>query len=234
MLTPAQQSSLDYHLREINLLTNEELIQELTDHYTTGLIDLMAEGKSFEIALTEVQKAFGGIQGLQKLEREYNTVTFRHYDEHWRYALMVNFQKPLLWRRTIPTYMVLILLAIWIGLSDDTVRVGKWNSFWEGGLPGFIIGFLFTALSAFWPYIKSVYRHGWHNAPTEALYLFKRQGLFIFLFCTIALVGYFVLLPLVPFWVQALAITMYAMALGLFMQTSRHMHELLYEYEPSR
>ncbi|WP_080054524.1 hypothetical protein [Spirosoma aerolatum] len=80
MLTPSQQADLDYHLREVNLLTNEELILELTDHYTVALTEYMTQGMTFETALTEVQKAFGGRKGLQKMEQQYNQVTFRRYD----------------------------------------------------------------------------------------------------------------------------------------------------------
>ncbi|WP_461148901.1 hypothetical protein [Spirosoma pulveris] len=66
MLTPAQQSALDCHLRETNLLTNEELILELTDHYTTALLDRMAQGMTFETALTDTQQAFGGAKDCRK------------------------------------------------------------------------------------------------------------------------------------------------------------------------
>lgn len=237
MLTPDQQSTLDYHLRETNLLTNEELILELTDHYTTALETQLAEGIPFEATLTTIQAAFGGRKGLQKMERDYNRVTFRHYDERWRQALLAQFQKPLLWRQTVPAYAILLLVSYILFLPSPKTGATtgpKWESFYDGFLPGIFIGFVWVLISLLWPYLKTTLHRGFHNVPTEVLYLMKRQGLGILVLYGAGIPGYFRLLPLLPAPIQAVLVATYLAGVGLFILTSHFMHELLYEYEPGR
>lgn len=233
MLTSAQQSALDYHLRETNLLTNEELILELTDHYTTALLDRMAQGMTFETALTDTQRAFGGRRGLQQMERQYNRVTFRHYDERWLQAVRTQFQKALLWRQTVPIYGVLLLVSCII-LMPNPVVSPKWDSFIDGILPGFLSGIAITFLGMLGPYLKAIIQKGIHNVPTETLYLVTRRGLSILMIFSTGVAGHFWLLPLLPSPMQAILASLYLASLSLFVLTSYDVEQLLYDYEPSR
>lgn len=231
MLTPAQQSTLDYHLRETNLLTNEELILELTDHYTAALLDRMAQGMTFEIALTDTQEAFGGRKGLQKMERQYNRVTFRHYDERWLQTLRTQFHKPLLWQQTVPVFAVIYVCSLLILIQDPIVSP-KWASFAEGIWQGLLGGILIGSLGLLWPYMKAIFRHGLHNVPVKVLYLVKRQTLLISIQCLLG-IGYFWLMPLLPSPVQAFLVSLFVSGLCLYALTFHNMRELLYEYEES-
>jgi hypothetical protein len=234
MLTPAQQSTLDYHLRKTNLLTNEELILELTDHYTTALLDRMAEGMAFATALTATQQAFGGRNGLQKMERQYNRVTFRHYDEHWRQAVINQFQKPLLWRQTVPVCTGLILLSF-LGYSPDTASgVGLGSDFYTGLGTGTVTGFVVLLMSLMGSYLKTVFNYGIHNVPTEALYLVKRHSVLLLIIYGIGVTGFFGLLPLLQYPIQPVLISVYLVAIGLYVRTGSIMYESLYNVSPNR
>lgn len=233
MLTPAQLATIDYHLRETNLLTNEELILELADHYTTAILERMEQGMTFETALNETQQAFGGRKGLQKMERQYNRVTFRHYDEQWRQALISQFQKPLLWRKTMPSYALLLLLSF-IVLLPDPITTSKWVNFSDGMLTGLSSGVLISTLGMLWPYLKATFQHGFHNVPAETLYLLKRRSILMLTLYSAGIAGYLWLLPLLPSSIQAILVSLYLASLCLFMLTSYYMEELLYEYAPSR
>jgi hypothetical protein len=67
MLTPAQLTAIDQHLRKENWLLNEDLITELTDHYINGISDRLASGMAFDVALQEIHTGFGGRKGLLKM-----------------------------------------------------------------------------------------------------------------------------------------------------------------------
>lgn len=71
MLNSIRQADLARHLRSTNLLTNEELIAELTDHFAMAIDERMARGESFDGALANVQEKFGGWPGLQTIQDEY-------------------------------------------------------------------------------------------------------------------------------------------------------------------
>lgn len=144
MLTSAQRATLDYHLRKTNLLTNEELIIELTDHYTTTLGDYLAQGLPFQAALTTVQGSFGGRKGLQKMERQYNRVTFRRYD-----ALFMKYVRE---QGRWPHLLVPLLfygLTYWATthrprptiFSVDNLTDSLWGGFAIGATVGLILKF---------------------------------------------------------------------------------------------
>ena len=168
MLTPAQQAKLNDCLRETNLLTNEELIQELTDHFTDATNARMAHGVTFETALTDVQRAFGGRKRLQKMERHYNRVTFRRYDTLW----MQYIQKQSRWPHCLlPLFMFGIIY--WTtthtsrpaAFSVDTLVHNPWFGFALGSILGLAIKF-----------VQLVVKGGitGKNFPHKALYLLSR------------------------------------------------------------
>ncbi|MVM38856.1 hypothetical protein GO730_17075 [Spirosoma sp. HMF3257] len=234
MLTSVQLATLDYHLRETNLLTNEELILELTDHYTTALIERMEQGMTFETALADTQQAFGGRKGLQKMERQYNRVTFRHYDERWKQALLTQFEKPLLWRQTIPVATGLLLVSL-IGYSPNPTNGQEVdNDFYNGFANGTLAGFVSLLMSLAWPYIKTVFKYGIHNFPTEALYLITRHSVLLPIVYGIGAMGFFGILSYLPYPIQPVLISLYLMAIGLYMRTGNIMYESLYEVFPNR
>ena len=227
MLTPTQQATLDYHLRETNLLTNEELIMELTDHYTTALTERMRQNMTFETALSNTQIAFGGQKGLQKMERQYNRVTFRHYDERWRQMVADQFRTPLVWRWTLPAYLLILTLS-WFVHKPTSI-----SNFFYGGVTGAIVGSSFIWLNMLWPYLKMVPFRGWHNVPAEVLYLMKRHALFLMPFYVIGGIGQY-MLTLLPYPVSFVLISLYLLVYYLFIRTSRIMYDSLYDVDTVR
>ena len=231
-LTLSQQAALDYHLRETNLLTNEELIMELTDHYTTALTERMDQNMTFETALTGIQMAFGGQKGLQKMERQYNRVTFRHYDERWRQALIIQFHTLALWWYTVPVYVALLFLSWFIYKPNPTTGV-SWNRFSAGALEGFVFGSSFIWLNLLWSYLKTIPFRGWDNVPAEVLYLMKRHALFLIPFYIIGGIGQYIL-TLLPYPVSFVLISLYLLVYYLFIRTARIMYDSLYDVDTAR
>jgi hypothetical protein len=77
MLTSAQLTAIDQHLRKENWLLNEDLIAELTDHYVNGISERLAQDMAFDMALREMHTGFGGRKGLLKMEEDYQVQTHR-------------------------------------------------------------------------------------------------------------------------------------------------------------
>jgi hypothetical protein len=85
MLTTDQLTAIDRHLRKDNWLLNEELIAELTDHYANAVMDAMGQGSSFDQAINDVHKTFGGRKGLLAMEETYQTEKAKQIDVYvWR------------------------------------------------------------------------------------------------------------------------------------------------------
>jgi hypothetical protein len=68
-LSDIQKDKIRYHLTNWNELKDKELIEELFDHYVIDIEKKIEEGKSFDEALKEVYKNFGGIYGVQNMEQ---------------------------------------------------------------------------------------------------------------------------------------------------------------------
>ena len=148
MLTPDQQDALDYYLRRINRLTNERFILEMTDHYIDAISERMAQGMTFETALTDIQKAFGGCKRLQKMEREYNRVTYRQYDALWLEQIRIQSRWP---HVLFPLFVFLVTYWITthtdrpVSFSMDVLTNNPWRGFLIGSILGFIIRFFYLA-----------------------------------------------------------------------------------------
>ncbi|GAB3026769.1 hypothetical protein GCM10027185_28030 [Spirosoma pulveris] len=166
------------------------------------------------------------------MERQYNLVTFRQYDERWRQALRTQFQKPLLWQQTVPVYAVTFFCSLLI-LIQDPVTNPKWTSFAEGIWQGLLGGILIGSLGLLWPYLKAIFQHGLHNVPVQVLYLVKRQTLLASIQGLLG-IGYFWLMPLLPSVVQAFLVSLFVSKLCLYALTAHYMRELLHDYEKSR
>ena len=145
MLTPNQLITIDNHLRRANRLTNEELIQELTDHYTAALSERMAQGMPFDTALADVEQAFGGRQGLQKMERGYNRITFRQYDSLWLQYIRKQGRWP---HCLMPLFVFGVVywtttdMSRPTSFSIDTLIHTPWFGFILGSIAGLIIKFI--------------------------------------------------------------------------------------------
>ncbi len=144
MLTTNQLTAINYHLREENRLTNEDLIAELTDHYTDALNERMVHGLPFESTLTDVQQAFGGVSGLQKMERGYNRITFQKYDSLWMKYIQKQGQWP---HCLVPLFVFGVVYWTTTGMSRQasfsagTLVYTPWFSFISGSIAGLLIKF---------------------------------------------------------------------------------------------
>jgi hypothetical protein len=168
MLTLENQYQIDDLLRQENLLTNEDLIAELTDHCSVSLEDRLAQGMNAETALVAINADFGGRSGLQKLERQYNRVTFRRYDALW-WETMKNL--PFQPKR------LAFLLALWGFTAYSFWPSHQHSEFAEFGFFfGLLLGTLFTLQVPLWDYLKKLVRQGWHNPPTEVQYILRRTS----------------------------------------------------------
>ena len=142
MLTSVQRAALDYHLRQVNRLTNEEFMLEMADHYTDAINERMVKGMPFAMALTDIQRAFGGRKGLQTMERQYNRVTFRRYDALWMEQIREQGRWP---HFLFP--VVVFFVTYWItthtprpvSFSIDVLTNGPWRGFLVGSILGHII-----------------------------------------------------------------------------------------------
>ena len=145
MLTPDQLTAIDDHLRHANRLTNEELLQELTDHYTSALSERVMQGMNVESALTSIQRDFGGKKGLQKMERGYNRITFQQYDSLWLQSIRKQGQWP---HCLMPlfvfgvTYWTTTDMSRPTSFSIDTLIHTPWFGFLLGSIAGLLIKFV--------------------------------------------------------------------------------------------
>ncbi len=145
-------------------LSNEELILELIDHYTIALDDRMEQGIPFETALGDVQNGFGGRKGLQKMERQYNRVTYKQYD-----TLFMNYVRQ---QNRWPYSIVLLLIyAIIFWTTTHTPRPLSLS--FNGLLCGFALGSTGGLLIQFFRLLfqQSI---GNRNISYKAIYLATR------------------------------------------------------------
>ncbi|RYF71530.1 MAG: hypothetical protein EOO39_13805 [Cytophagaceae bacterium] len=94
MLTPAQLSLIDKHLRSDNWLLNNDLIAELTDHYVDAITDKLAQNVPFDTAIQDVHRSFGGRKGLLKMEENYQKTQAHTNSRVYRDAFKKAFQLP--------------------------------------------------------------------------------------------------------------------------------------------
>lgn len=109
MLTTDQLSAIDRHLRKDNWLLNEDLIAELTDHYADAIADQSGCGVSFDTALNDVHKSFGGRKGLLKMEEDFVAQAYRAP----MLAYFKNLKTFLYWPKAfVPIGLLVMLYAI--------------------------------------------------------------------------------------------------------------------------
>ncbi len=175
MLTLEYQYRIDELLRQENLLTNEDLIAELTDHYSVALESRLEQSVDTETALQSINADFGGRKTLQKLERSYNRVSFRRYDGVWWTSVKALFE---------PKKLALLVLwwLFWAYSVWTTPQSWTSSDALSGSYAGFIFGWGLTLQKPLWDYAKQLFRRGWHNPPTEVQYLTGRMGFLVVFF----------------------------------------------------
>ena len=161
------------------------------------------------------------------MERQYNNVTFRRYDQAWRQALINQFKAPVVWRRTLPAYL-LILAFSWLIHKPTSI-----SNFAYGGVGGALIGSSFVWLGMLWPYLKMLPFRGVHNVPAEILYLLKRHSLLLLPFYIIGGLGHFIL-PFFASSIQLSLLSLYLLVYYLFIRTAQIIYATLYDMDTVR
>lgn len=145
-LTADQLLAIDRHLRKDNLLLNEALITELTDHYIAGLEDLMSTGTSFEKALAAIHTGFGGRKGLLALEEKSNEQVVKRLISEFMTALLLYARPP-----RLVLSLLILTFAFW---ANQENRVTEWAEFVHTTLHGALV---LIALSFFvWHGLKHI------------------------------------------------------------------------------
>lgn len=220
MLQPEHTYEIDYFFRQVLMLSNEDLIAELTDHFSASIDDLMARGRTFPEALQEVFEAFGGRQAIRHMEWEYNRVTFRKYDRFWKDAVLLQFTSRNLWI-TIAVFTGIFLFACYaLPFPSGESKAG----YFFGGFPfGVFFGSMLIAFKPILLYVKERIYKGPHNPQSEGWYLFKRSSLFVSLFLIVGLAGNAI--STVPPIVAALYFT----AFYVYLRTQGQLYRFLYD-----
>lgn len=142
MLTPAQLSTIDQHLRKENWLLNEELIAELTDHFIDGICERLNQGMEFDVALRDVHSGFGGRVGLLKMEEEYQTQKARRVSAvEW--TLVRSFMQGSRWPWSVCLFIGMYILNALLG-QEETIQSGLG------------IGFFYVSLSVLINVVRSI------------------------------------------------------------------------------
>jgi len=122
MLTPAQLSIIDNHLRKENWLLNEDLIAELTDHYIQGISERLDQGMEFSVALRDIHTGFSGRKGLLKMEEDYQTQKARLvYVMEWK--LVRSFMHGSRWPLSVCLFTILYALNAFMG-QEEAIKSG--------------------------------------------------------------------------------------------------------------
>ena len=120
MLTSAQLTAIENHLRKENWLLNEELITELTDHYVSGIEDRLGQGMAFDVAIREIHRNFGGRAGLLAMEEEKKRSRSPIIARQLRQLIGSYFRPP-----RLSLTLLLLGIAYWAtteGLSGDWMQ----------------------------------------------------------------------------------------------------------------
>ena len=86
MLTSSQNKAILGRLKAAGI-QYEELYQELLDHFASAIEQKVRKGSSFEQALQEVEKGFGGSKGIKHIEKRYYSQLVKIYWQNFRQLL---------------------------------------------------------------------------------------------------------------------------------------------------
>lgn len=219
MLLPEHTYEIDYFFRTVLRLSNEDLIAELTDHFSASIEEQMDRGITFPESLHTIFSDFGGRKGLQQMERQYNSITFRQFDKVWKEAILSQFHTPNLWV-TVAVYVGVFALSFFI----EQPQGEKVTTFFEGFPTGMLMGGMVVSMNALLPYLKDRLVKGPHNPQSEAWYLFKRSGLFVSVFFGLGFLGSWS-----PFLVQPTLVALYFTLLFVYLRTQGIIYRHLYD-----
>lgn len=82
-LTATQLQNLEQHLRENMRLSKQDFIAEMLDHYSCAMEQALAHGATWETALHQLDKAFGGRKGLRKMEKHFMENAYQSFVKHY-------------------------------------------------------------------------------------------------------------------------------------------------------
>ncbi|MVM35853.1 hypothetical protein GO755_37905 [Spirosoma sp. HMF4905] len=115
MLTPAQLTAIDNHLRshlnKLKWLHQDEFIAEITDHYIDAISERMSQGDSFDAALISIYNSFGQSPGLKQLELTYWKFSAREFRKKI-VIYMLNFLSFPLVFITVPSIVLFLMVRI--------------------------------------------------------------------------------------------------------------------------
>lgn len=93
MLTSYQNKAILAQLKAAGL-KYQEVYEEMLDHFTIAIEAKMDQGTSFDLALNEVKKEFGGNKGIKHVEKEFYSQMLKSYRGlHWQH-FRSHFQWP--------------------------------------------------------------------------------------------------------------------------------------------
>ncbi|TAE31500.1 MAG: hypothetical protein EAZ91_07925 [Cytophagales bacterium] len=126
-MTTDQLAAIDRHLRKDNWLQNEALIAELTDHYANTVEAAMVQSISFELALLDAHKAFGGRKGLLNMEEEYWKMQAKNTSRQRWERFKTYFNRPRIYW-TIGAFVVInFLLITWNRAGQPEWFSSEWS-----------------------------------------------------------------------------------------------------------
>ena len=121
-LTENQKENIRLHLVEWNELKDNELIDELTDHYITCIESKLDEGKAFEDAKKEIYMSFGGMWGIKKMEEKRQSDHNGRVYKIFKSTFLSYFSSP-----KMLTFVVLGVLSMFL-TNNHFVAFGKFTA----------------------------------------------------------------------------------------------------------
>lgn len=122
-MTQAQHSDIVTLLTQKFQLIETAFIEEMTDHFVTSIENQMSDTLSFQQALEQTVKDFGGEKNIQRMEWAYRKVFLKNQFRDWWGIVKGQFSKSKLIRSVIIVGFVLIV-CLYFGLTD-LIGVGE-------------------------------------------------------------------------------------------------------------
>jgi len=111
-MTQAQHSAIIALLTKEYQLIETMFIEELTDHFVTSIEKQIAESLSFQQALEQTVKDFGGRKNIQRMEWTYRKAFLKNQLREWWALVKSQFSKSKLIRSMITVGLVILVSLI--------------------------------------------------------------------------------------------------------------------------
>ncbi|AUD04696.1 hypothetical protein [Spirosoma pollinicola] len=118
MLTPTQLTAISQHLKKSGIIY-EEVHHELLDHFANAVDAQITNKITFENALLDVSRQFGGPVGLKYIQTTQSQAMNRQYRQRLRHYFSVCVQ----WPNVLQTLAVVWLLYTLIDLAPNMMTV---------------------------------------------------------------------------------------------------------------